>query len=65
MQQQEIKRLQENLGTIRKIAGWTTQENGAVVYAAADIDKAAIGTTLYAVWKEAVDNNENIENAGI
>ena len=28
MQQQEIKRLQENLGTIRKIAGWTTQNLG-------------------------------------
>lgn len=28
MQQQEIKRLQENLGTIRKIAGWTTQDLG-------------------------------------
>jgi uncharacterized repeat protein (TIGR02543 family) len=46
-------------------AGWATQENGAPVYAAADIDKAAIGTTLYAVWTEAVDNNENIENAEI
>jgi uncharacterized repeat protein (TIGR02543 family) len=46
-------------------AGWATQANGAVIYAAADIDKAAIGTTLYAVWTEAVDNNENIENAEI
>lgn len=46
-------------------AGWATQENGALVYAAADIDKAAIGTTLYAVWTKAVDNNENIENAEI
>lgn len=28
MQREEILRLQENLGTIRKIAGWTTQDLG-------------------------------------
>jgi len=33
--------------------GWATEANGAVVYSAADIVKAPVGTTLYSVWTEA------------
>jgi uncharacterized repeat protein (TIGR02543 family) len=43
-------------------AGWATQANGAVIYAAADIDKAAVGTTLYAVWTEATVETEDVED---
>jgi uncharacterized repeat protein (TIGR02543 family) len=33
-------------------AGWATEENGAVVYSAADVAKASQGETLYAVWTQ-------------
>ena len=36
--------------------GWATQPDGEVVYAGADIAKAPVGTTLYAVWTIAPAN---------
>ncbi len=42
--------------------GWATQANGAPAYSAADIHKATIGTTLYAVWVEAAPETEVAES---
>jgi uncharacterized repeat protein (TIGR02543 family) len=45
--------------------GWATQENGAIVYAAFDIDKAEVGTTLYAIWTKTVVDTDSTDNAEI
>lgn len=40
-------------------AGWATSENGSVVYDVDEWRKADVGTTLYAVWTEHVDNADS------